>query len=292
MVTDTCKTGQSLPIPVSRLIVFRFITIQPFVHNLQSFNWLSFEGASSYIVQLSSSQGKIFRKKVLATNDFIQTYCYEEALLEPRKDYIFTIEIDEQNSYLDYCHTNNEKDIAEYVAQGIKNINNLDLSQIKVNILAQLDSLLIARNELLNIIWGVIRQGSNSEIICFLNYFLAQGSSFKLLANSSHTDDIFNALGEISSQLAAVFFTLGEYLQLSEVQISLVKSLISKGLDIAFFNQNLQLPSQSISFARGASFNSCDSRCRTWINKYPDYEELICSKSYCKGCDFCVGIDP
>ena len=108
MITDTCQTGQSLPIPVPRLIVFRFVTIQPSTNNSQSFEWLAFERASSYIVQLSGSQGIIFREKVLPTDNLRQTYSYRESLLEPRQDYIFTVEIDDQDSYLDYCHTNIE----------------------------------------------------------------------------------------------------------------------------------------------------------------------------------------
>ena len=241
MITDNCQTGQSLPIPVPRLIAFRFVTIQPSSDNSQCFEWLAFEGASSYIVQLSGSQGIIFREKVLATDDLIQTYCYKEALLEPRQDYIFTVEIDDQNSYLDYCHTNNEQKISEYVAQGIKNIKNLDSKRLQLNLLAQLDSLLIARDELLNIIWGIIRQGSNSEIICLLNFFLAQGFGFKLLAKYSNTDNILRALWQISSQLAAANIVLTDYYNKAGLsQFSFLQGRYSKGIQLALFTQNLQ----------------------------------------------------
>ncbi len=308
MITDNRQTGQSLPIPVRRLIAFRFVTIQPDSDNSQCFQWLAFKGASSYIVQLSGSQGIIFREKVnhQPFDNFRQTYCYKAALLEPRQDYIFTVEIDEQNSYLDYCHTNNEPKIAKYVARGIKNIKKLDLSQFQVNILAQLDSLLIARDELSNIIWGVIRQGSNSEIICFLNYFLAQKSAFKLLAKAYCFNDILNALSEIAGQLAAANITLSNYLQLAELQRPLAESLALKSVNLVSLARNLVFLTQNVQrafFFTPANFNNtnlltcndCEEKVEQLRRDHNLHENvarnLVCNTLYsddCRNCDLCL----
>ena len=289
MITDNRQTGQSLPIPVRRLIAFRFVTIQPDSDNSQCFQWLAFKGASSYIVQLFGSQGIVFREKVLATDDLIQTYCYKEALLEPRQDYIFTVEVEiaPKNRCLDYCHTNNEPKIAKYVARGIKNIKKLDLSQFQVNILAQLDSLLIARDELLKIIRGVIAQGSNSEIICFLNYFLAQKSAFKLLAKASRSSDILNALSEIASQLAAANITLSNYLQLSAIQRALSESLGFKSIDLVFFARNIQ---RTFSLSQLAFRNSSSEICNECEDMFQHYGYIICEvfANKCRNCDRCL----
>ena len=296
MITDTCQTGQSLPIPVPRLIAFRFVTIEPSTNNSQTFEWLAFEGALSYIVQLSGSEGIVFREKVKhqPCDNFRQTYSYRESLLEPRQDYIFTVEIDDQDSNLHYCHTNNEPKIAQYVTQGIKNIKILDSTQFQVNILAQLDSLLMTRNELLNIIAGVIRQGSNSEIICFLNYLLAQGSAFELLAKASCSSDILNALSKIASQLAAANLTLSNYLQLSEIQRPLAESLALKSGILVFFAQNIQrdffLNTVNINNTNSLTCNDCQEKCQYYKNYFDENQaqNLVCFiYRDCRNCDIC-----
>lgn len=289
MVTDNCQTGESLPIRVSRLIAFRFVTIDSYIDNSHSFQWLTFEGASSYIVQLSTSDSTIFRETILATDDFIQTYSYKEALLKPGIDYLFTVEVDPKTTFVDCCNVNNEKNIAECVTQGISKIKELDLfSKLKVTILTQLDYLLISREEILNITWSIVRQGSQSDIIGFLNYFLAQGSAFKLLADTSHADDVINALSRIAIQLAAANITLSEYLQLSGLQLSLADNLVRKAMDLALFAKDIQdvnFEFPQLTFRTALASNRCDPDCSD--PPYSRYKCFAFLRHKCGGCREC-----
>ena len=285
MTSDISQTAQSLPILVSRLIAFRFISIEPADEQSQSFSWFGLEGASSYIVQLSDSQGIVFREKVAATNNIKETFVYKKRLLQPGDNYLFIVEVDLPGNNLDYCQINNEKNISEYVAKGIEKIKSLNLSgKSQANLIAELDSLLVARDEVLNIVWGDIRQGSNSDTICFLNYFLAQVSVFKLLVSASCVDEVVDAFSEIASQLAAANITLSDYLQLSEIQLSLAQIIAKKGLDLGFFAQNFQ----GVFQFNQLSFRSSSNRCDWYIcyEKYPDWACGVLS-NFCRDCPKC-----
>ena len=281
MISTLSLKSKSLTIPVPRLIVYRLVHITPVSDNPPSFSWLAFAGVSDYIVQLSDSKGIVWRDKVHATKEQTVTYC-NETFLEPGKDYIFTVEIDRQYSCVN-SQGKKEVNIADDVKKGIENIEKTGLpKQFVTSIIAQLDGLLIAREEILNIVQGATRQGSHSEIICFLNDFLAQGSAFQLLADERSSDDILDALAEIASQLAAANVTLGEYLQLSGVQKSLALNLVKKGADLAFFAQDLAGAFQLTQFANALASNRCDEDC-------PPYPVRCTGRWYhkCGGCPEC-----
>ncbi len=278
MTTNIFHTSKSLSFPVPRLIVYRYFTIDSVLDSRPSFSWSSFgEEVSNYIVQLSGSKGIFWQKEVDKT-----TEPYDgEIILQPGENYFFTVEIDRQYSCVN-SHGKKEVNIAEDVKKGIRQIEKTGLSrQFVTSIIAQLDGLLIARNEILDIIRGVTRQGSNSEIICFLADFLNQASVFKLLAEARSSDDILDTLGEIASQLAAANITLGDYLRLSGVQKSLAESLVSKGLDLAFFAQNLQKTFQLGKFSRSSLLSSCLPECETYLDD-------ICRNPSCSGCSRCL----
>ena len=285
MTSDISQTAQDLPILVSRLIAFRFISIEPADEQSQSFSWFGLEGVSNYIVQLSDSQGIVFREKVAATNNIKETFVYRERLLQPGDNYLFIVEVDLPRNNLDYCKVNNEKNLAEYVAKGIENIKSLNLSgKSKANLIAELDSLLVARDEVLNIVWGDIRQGSNSDIICFLNYFLAQVSAFKLLVNASCVDEVVAAFSEIASQLAAANITLSKYLQLSEASLSIAKNIGVRGLELVFFTENMQRFFQSSQFAVRNASDICT--CCEMFGKHVGFI-VVCEWEKCQGCSRC-----
>ena len=284
---DPSQKSPSLATPVPLLIVFRFFSINPASENPPRLSWLTFKGASHYIVQLRSSKGIVWREQVKATDESTVTYC-GEIILEPGRDYIFTVEIVPKKSCEDYQFTQDDK-ISEYVKEGIKKIKQKDLpNQFKVSLISQLDSFLIARKEILDIIQGVILQGSNSEVICFLDDFIDRASAFKLLADACSSDDILDALARIANQLAAVHITLGEYLRLSGVQKSLTKSRFLNGAEIAFSTQNLQ------TLSRTSSLDVCDI-CQ---QQYDDYIKqgfspvvswyMTCAGgTECKNCPVC-----
>lgn len=271
------QKSQSLSVPVPRLIVYRYFTIDSVLDSQPTFNWLPFEGVSNYIVQLSDSEGVIWQKAVNKT-----TVSYDgDTILRSGKEYLFTVEIADNKNYTDN-RVKTEANIAEDVRKGIQKIESTGLPrQFKASIIARLDGLLIAREEILDIIRKVIAQGSNSEIINFLADFLSQGSAFKLLANDFYSDNILDILGEIASQLAVANITLGEYLLLSGVQKSLAESLLSKGADLAFFAQNLEGAFQLGQFSRSISLSDCQ-KCAQELDK-------VCRKSFCHGCPDCFG---
>ena len=284
---------QSLNLPVPRLIVYRFVRVTNILDNPPNFSWLSCEGVSNYIVQLADSKGIVWRDKVPASKE--QTVNYDsETFLEPGKDYIFTVEIDRQTSYVD-TQVQQEVNIAEDVKKCIQKIERTGLpKQFKASLMAQLDGLLIAREEILDIIHKAVRQGSNSEIICFLNNFLHQGSVFELLANADSCDDILDALGDFATQLAAANRTLGDYLQLSGVQRSMAQSLVSKGADLAFCTQNLEGAFQLGQFSKPSLLTVCEA-CEQSIKdcierggSKHDCKDQVCSHSDCQGCSVCV----
>lgn len=298
MVLETLKkeinmleTSNLLQTPVSRYIVFRFLKIESTFENTQKFSWLSFEEASSYIIELSNSQGIVFREKVAATNDIRETYSYEKAILQPGDDYLFTVEIDPQISFVDSCNVNNEESIAESVAQGINEIKKLDLSeQAKVTLLEQLDSLLIAKNELLNIIFSIVRQGINSEIVCFLNSFFAQDSAFTILKKANYADDILSAISEIANHLAAAHITLDEYIDLLATTKTLFfKNQFSQGIKLAFFEHNLRERLQSQFMYRAFASTNCHSNCYTLAKKYGWAK--VCQSDLCRGCSPCNNVN-
>ena len=270
--------SRAVTIPVPRLIVYRFFRLTDESDYLPSFSWLPFTGASKYIVKLESSQGIIWLKATDKT-----TITYDGAtLLQPGKDYLLTVEIDRQKSYLDFPIESKER-IAQYVTEGMNKIQQTMLpKQLKASLTAQLDGLLIARNEILEIIGKATSQGSNSEIIGFLNNFLDRASGFELLVNALDCDDILDAFGEIASQLAAANLVLGEYLQLSGVQKSLAENLLSNGVDIALYAQKLEGVFQLGETVSVQASNRCDSDC-------PPYPER-CTRRWrdkCGGCPEC-----
>lgn len=275
----------SVTIPVTRLILYRFFRLTDDSNYLPSFSWLPFAGASKYIVKLESSKGIIWLKQVPGTESTTVTYD-GATLLQPGKDYILTVEIDRQKSYLDFPIESKDK-ITQYVTEGINKIEQTMLpKQLKASLIAQLDGLLIARSELLEIIQKATRQGSSSEIIGFLNSFLNQASGFELLANALDGDDILAAMGEIASQLAAANLVLGEYLQLSGVQASLSKSLLANSIDLSSFSQKLELAFQLGQTVSVQASGNC----------YPDCQDLPlwkrCSGTYKDSCGGCPECDP
>ncbi len=270
------QKSQSLSVPVPRFIVYRYFTIDSVLDSRPNFNWLPFEGVSTYIVQLSDSKGVFWQKHVDKTN-----VSYDgDTILRPGNNYLFTVEIaDNKNHTNDLVKTG--ASIAEDVRKGIDKIQSTSLPrQFKTSILAQLDGLLIARAEILNIIRGAILQGSNSEIICFLADFLNQGSAFKLLVNDCISDNILEVLAEIASQLAAAHLTLGEYLQLSGIQRSLAESLIIKGTNITFEAKKLTEAYVLNQNIRPIASNDCPA----CVN----HLKYICNHtSDCQGCSVC-----
>ena len=293
MISKPSSKSQSLNIPVPRLIVYRFVHITPVSENPPSFSWppFSFSGVSDYvsdyIVQLSDSKGIVWRdtvhstKTVDSTKEENVTY-FNETFLEPGKDYIFTVEIDRQYSCVDSCDKK-EANIADDVKKGIKKIQDTGLPrQFVTSIITQLDGLLIAKEEILDIIQGAVRQGSNSEIICFLADFLGQVPGFKLLTKASSSDDTLDALGDFASQLAAANITLGKYLLLSGIQKSLAKSLMTKGIDLALFTQNLEGAFQLTQVRASSSMSDCP-QCREWL-------KAICRRDECENCIDCEGV--
>lgn len=284
------ETSNLLQSPVSKYIVFRFLKIESTSENTQEFSWLSFKEASSYIIELSNSEGRVFQEKVAATNNLKETYYYEKAILQPGDDYLFTVEIDPdpQFSFLDSYTVNNEESIAESLAQGRNQIKQLDLSeQAKVNLLEQLDSLLIAKNEILNIIESIASQVNNSEIVGFLNSLLAQDSAFTLLKKANSTDDILSTLTEIANQLAAAYITLNDFVYLSKIETPLAENLGEQSLRIAYFSKNLQ-DAEPLNFKimTTSTITNCfdcrkkaGSDTRKWI--------MLCKNSICKQCDEC-----
>ena len=272
------QKSQSLSVPVPRFIVYRYFTIDSVLDSRPNFNWLPFEGVSSYIVQLSDSNGVFWQKHVDKTN-----VSYDgDTILRPGNNYLFTVEIaDNKNPTNDLVKT--ESSIADDVRKGIETIQNTSLPrQFKASILAQLDGLLIARAEILDIIRRAILQGSNSEIICFLADFLDRGSAFKLLADDCVSDNILDVLAEIASQLAAAHIILAKYLYLSAVQQSLAESLLSKGTDLSVFAQNLEGAFQLGQFSRSIRLGGCPQSCKNDLAN-------VCQRSECRDCDCCKG---
>ncbi|MDJ0741977.1 MAG: hypothetical protein QNJ32_01310 [Xenococcaceae cyanobacterium MO_167.B27] len=278
MVGNISQTSESLNIPVPRLIVFRFVSITSYSDNPPSFSWLSFEGASKYILQLRGSTGIVWRKEVRATSETTVTYD-GETLLQPGEDYIFTVEVDCQKSYTDYQFAQEDR-IAKYVKEGISKIKQTDFpNQVKSKLLAQLDDLLIDRNKILNIIQGIIRQGSDSEIICFLDDFLAQGSAVKLLANISCYNDILDGLGLFVSELATTRINLAKYCELSGISTSLIKEIGSKGIELALFARsfNNEMTSQ-------INVSSIQPDCKSWCQEHQYYCGIECRLcAHCQG---------
>lgn len=283
MIAGIVQTSKSLTIPVPKLIVFRFFSPTAVSDYLPSFSWLPFEGASKYILKLKSSKQIIWLKEVPATSETTVTYD-GVTLLQPGENYIFTVESDFRESYLNFQIEQEDK-IAQFVKKGINKIKEIDLpKQFKASIMAQLDGLLIAREEILDIIGKARRQGSDSEIICFLNNFLHQASAFESLANAFDSDDILDGLAEIANQLAAANLTLSEYLQLSGIQKSLAGSLVSKGTELAFFSQKLQGGFQLGQFSGLTVLSDC-AKCEANIKAY-------CRSNDCVGCRVCTGFNP
>lgn len=311
MINNPIQSSKSSIIPVPRLIEYRFFSITPVSENPPSFSWPAFTGVSRYIVQLSDSKGIVWREKVEVGNNCdtnkpkssknsntkekveIVTYQSEKSL-EPGRDYIFTVEIAPNNSHVDYSFVQDNK-IANDVKDGVITIKKKDLpEQFKISLIAQLDGLLIARQEILEIIQGTIRQGSSSEIIYFLANFLDQASGFQLLAQAGSSDDILDALAEIASQLAAANITLSKYLELSGVQTALVKSIVSKSKNLALFRKNLEGAFQLIQVGQSifsSSCKSCEDAILSCINNGGnprDCKDIVCSHSDCLGCSICV----
>ena len=294
MTSKRSPKSESVSIPVPRLIDYRFVHITPISENPPNFEWLAFQRVSNYIVQLSDSKGIVWRDTIHSTKEQTVTY-YSETLLKPGKDYIFTVEIDRQYSCVDSCDKK-EINIAKKVKKGIEEIKDTGLPrQFATSIITQLDGLLIARKELLHIIRGAVKQGSNSEIICFIDDFLSQGSAFELLADACSSDDILDALAEIASQLAAASITLGKYLNLSGVQKALAETLVSKGSDFAFFAQNLE---GSLKFEQ-LSFSTVCEECKQAINDcLQNNSKKYCKRKYCRAgmpcasCLACQELDP
>ncbi|MGK7952060.1 MAG: hypothetical protein AB4368_25565 [Xenococcaceae cyanobacterium] len=272
--------SRAVKIPVPRLIVYRFFRLTDESDYLPSFSWLPFTGASKYIVKLESSQGIIWLKATDKT-----TVTYDGAtLLQPGKDYLLTVEIDRQKSYLDFPIESKER-IAQYVTEGMNKIQQTMLpKQLKASLTAQLDGLLIARNEILETIGKATSQGSKSEIIGFLNNFLDRASGFELLANALDCDDILDAFSEIASQLAAANLVLGEYLQLSGVQKSLSKNLLANSIELSLFSQKLERAFQLGQTLSVRASGNCYSECQNlplWKRCGSNYSD------FCGGCPEC-----
>ena len=283
MTSNPSSKSPSVSIPVPRLIDYRFVHITPVSENPPNFEWLAFQRVSNYIVQLSDSKGIVWRDTIHSTKEDTVTYC-NETFLEPGKDYIFTVEIDRQYSCSDSCNKK-EANIAKDVKNSIKKIKDTGLPrQFITNIITQLDGLLIAREEILDIIRRAILQGSNSEIICFMDNVLSQGSAFELLTKARSCDDVLDLLAQIASQLAAANITLGKYLKLSGVQKSLAESLVSKAVELAFFSQNLEGAFQFGQFANVKASNNCEQPFCS------DLGDFMCSEYFsdrCGGCKEC-----
>lgn len=285
------NTKQESTIPatsVPLIIVFRsfnfdFVSAEPL-----SFNWLPFEGASKYILMLRGSKRIIWIKEVAAN---VTTVIYDgETLLQPGEDYILTVEIDFHKSYANY-KWNREDEIALYVREGLHKIEQIDLSNhLKLNIITQLDSFLIARGAILDTIRGVLKQGSYSKVICFLNEFLHQGSAFRLLTDACSFEDIEDALCNIASQLASAYLTLSNYLYFSSA---------SQRLSIEYFEQAVELTSlvkavdkletgavqnKSVLFLPNRNIRDC-KKCQDLIDDYGPAR--ACMSRYCKGCLQC-----
>lgn len=291
--TNMLETSNLLQTPVSKYIVFRFLKIESTSENTQEFSWLSFKEASSYIIELSNSEGIVFREKVAATNNIKETYSYEKAILQPGDDYLFTVEIDPdpQISFLDSYTVNNEESIAESVAQGRNQIKQLDLSeQAKVNLLEQLDFHLIARNEILNIIESIASQVNNSEIVGFLNKFLAQDTAFNLFKKANSADYVLIAISEIANHLAAAHITLDEYIDLLATKNLIFQNQFSKGIELAFFEHNLRESLQTQFMSRAFAGSNCSQVCDTLARK--SKWSKVCQVDQCRGCRPCSNVNP
>ncbi|MDJ0577853.1 MAG: hypothetical protein QNJ65_22175 [Xenococcaceae cyanobacterium MO_234.B1] len=292
MANNIFQTSKSLASPVPRLICYRYFNIDSVLDSRPTFGWLPCQEASKYIVQLSG-KGLTWLKEVPATET---TVTYDgETLLQPGENYIFKVEIDCQKSYVN-SQVEPEVNIVEDVQKGIKTIEGTALPrQFKASMMAQLDGLLIARDEILTILQKATRQGSNSPIIHFIYNSLNEDSACKLLANACSCDDILDVLGDFASQLAAANITLGEYLLLSGIQKSLAKSLMTKGIDLALFAQNLEGAFQLTQFSGLGSLNSCES-CAQEIQDCIQQgvlspalcKHITCIKPECSGCPACI----
>ena len=293
MTSKRSPKSESLSIPVPRLIDYRFVHITPVSENPPNFEWLAFQGVSNYIVQLSDAKRIVCRDTIHSTQGPIVTYS-NATFLEPGKDYIFTVEIDRQYSCVDSCDKQ-EINIAENVKKSIQKIREIELPrQFVINIIAQLDGLLIARKDILDVIWGVIRQGSNSEIICFIDNFLAQGSAFELLAKSCSFDDILDALGKIASQLAAANLILSHYCYASSVLKSRSIKYFERTCELTSYVRNMTktenlepsiFSNKSVLLSQNSSnLGNCSPECIDLLNRYG---LIACDSPHCDGCQAC-----
>lgn len=281
----TSTSTQALP----HLIIFRFLRVSSVSNNTLSLRWNTVEGASFYTVQLTGPEKVILEEKVPSTDKRCSTekviYSFKTPLVAGN-DYLLTVRVDKGKSYLDSRKTNNDEEIARYVHEGIEKINKTDWSdQLQATVRAKLDGLLMDRNEAIRTFQPLVDQGSETDAICFMLYFLYKASALKSLAEADSSNEILEALIELESQLAAVSHTLGDYYRISK------ENSYSKAIKLALPTQNLgdltPAPKGTL-FAAPRSATSIPSHCAAWFNSSP---AACCSDKYCRGYFECPGIN-
>lgn len=288
-LTMTNKSSLKSPTLVPLTIAFHCFKVNSESNDPPSFSWLPFEGAAKYKLNLLGSQGIIWNKEIIATEKTTITYD-GKTTLQPEANHVFTVEIEPKENFFNQ-QTEPKNLIVNSIKEGIDKIRQSDLSQqFKAELIAQLDSFLIANYEIHNTVKELLKQGSNSEVICFLNNFLEESSPFEMLANACSSDDILEAMISIANRLASAYLTLSDYLAISSVlqersveyfDLAIEFAFLTKGTNKleAFFFHN-----KSDSFTPHSLTSSDCQKCSRLIEAMG---RRACRSRCCRGCEIC-----
>lgn len=289
-------TSSTLALSLPHLIVFRILKVTSLPNNMPTLSWKPVQGASFYTVKLVGPEEVILEEKVPSTDERCSTdkviYSVETPLLA-ENDYLLTVEVDSDKSYLDSSKANDDED-SLHMKKGTERISEIKWpDKLQATVRARLDHSLTYRNELIQTLQALVDQGSQTDIIDFMLYSLRGASALKSLAEASSSNEVIEVLVELESQLAAVSVTLGDYLSMSGKPKSLFKDHYSKAIELALSTQNnldgLTATPQNTSIAVLRSATSVPSYCAAWYNHSP---AQCCSSTKCRGYHKCLQVNP